>query len=175
VVLVSVGMHDKGAFFSSKHLPIVSYDLFLINPDGTIAGKRLMTFSGEPRPEVYFNLAGHLDNGKYGFIHVTELPAGKYLLAGGGMDRRAMPMPSYGGGVMVVPGTSGSPFYQYFVFDVKARHLNYAGEILTVSLGGAEINDQFERDFKFCANKKAELNQLPVVKQLALRAMPKDK
>ena len=82
VVLVSVGMHDKEPFFSTKHLPIVSYDLFLLNPDGTIAGKRLMTFSGEPRPEVYFNLAGHLDNGKYGFIHVAELPDGKYLLAG---------------------------------------------------------------------------------------------
>ena len=134
-----------------------------------------MTFSGEPRPEVYFNLAGHLDNGKYGFIHVAELPAGKYLLAGWRHGSSGYAMPSFGGGVMVVPGTSGSPFYQYFVFDVKARHLNYAGEILTVSLGGAEINDQFERDFKFAQNKKAELNQLPVVKQLALRAMPKDK
>jgi hypothetical protein len=168
-------MHDKEPFFSTKHLHIMSYDLYPLTPDGTIAGKRLMTFSGEPRPEVYFNLLGHLDNGKYGFIHVTELPAGTYLLAGWRHGSPGYAMPGVGGGVTVVPGTRGSQTGTYFIFEVKPGRLNYVGEILTISLSGVEVYDQFERDFKFAHDKNPELEKVTVVKQLAARAWPKQK
>jgi hypothetical protein len=172
VVLISVGMHDKEPFFSLKHLKIVSYDLFSLNPNRTINGKRLMSFSGEPQPEVYFNLRGHLDNGKYGFIHVTELPAGMYLLSGWRHGWADDAMPSSAGGVIMVPGTPGAQSNRFFLFEVKPRHLNYVGEILTVSPSAVEVNDQFERDIKFALDKKPELSQLPVLKQLAVPTRP---
>ena len=177
VVLVSVGMHDKEPFISVKHLPIVSYDVYPMNEDGSITGERIMVFDGEPRPEVYFKLKGYLDGGKYGFIHLAELPAGKYFMVGRKRDSPGYGMYTGGSGVIYVPGTRGRYLDIHLTFEVQARHLNYIGEILTVSLDlntkdGININDQFERDYKFALRKKPELNQLPSINRLANKVYP---
>lgn len=174
VVLISVGRSDSDTFFSKDRAPILGYDVYAMYEDKLIESDPIISFEPEPKPTVYFNVGGQLGKGKYGFIHIAKLPAGKYVLMGREKDVSGYAIPLGGGGVGYVPGTEGSRANAILSFKVEENKLNYIGEVLATkrdlrSEGSLIVGDQSERDFKYAYNKRKEYKSLEVVKNFALR------
>lgn len=174
VVLISIGRSDSKTFFSKDKAPILGYDVYAMYEDRIIESDPIISFEPEPKPAVYFNMGGQLGKGKYGFIHIAKLPAGKYALMGREKDVSGYTIPLGGGGVGYVPGTEGSRANAFLSFKVEANKLNYIGEVLATkrdlsSEGSLVVGDQSERDFKYAYNNRKEYASLEVVKNFAFR------
>ena len=104
-------------------LPFVSYHIFQLLPD-------------EQYKEVAFLQAeagmwNQISKEHYGFVHLRELPAGKYLMIG--VNSRGYNMMFAASGFFVTVGDSGGETGVAFEFEVEPGKINYLGQFLTTN------------------------------------------
>lgn len=164
LLLVSIGRKELPGFFS-KQLPFVNYYIFKIE-GATLVNKGILA---SEMPDVT-KLHGHLGEGKYGVIHLKELPKGEYLLSS---YRRGNSGTVYfvGGIAGYVPGTSDEMLDAVYYIELSPGKINYAGELLMVndSTEAIEVTDQSKRDFRFVQNQVPEIKESDLVLNFAKR------
>lgn len=154
-LLISVGRKDLPGGVFSRQLPFVNYSIFKMEDD-TLVHKGILV------SEVIdvANLRGHLGDGKYGVIHLKELPKGEYLLSA---YKRGNSGTVYSTGTYTgyIPGTRDEVLGAVFYLNLLPGKINYAGELLMVEISTdfIEITNQSKRDLNFVKNLVPEINE----------------
>lgn len=157
VVAVATGRKDGKHFLDN--LPFISYYAVHIDENGQAVTDKFLP--AEPAsPQYPF---GNLGDGKYGFLHIFELPEGEYTLVGG--RGRGSAVFIAGGGFYAVVNDGQSPTSITYPFSVKSGQINYLGEILTIddslTTKGILLSDQSERDKETALKMNRLLAELP--------------
>lgn len=165
-VLMSAGRQNKpGAIFGGY--PFVDYKIYRLAEDGTIDGPLVKYVEAEPSRDAMANPTGHVGKNGYIFVHLFQLPEGKYVVKADRRGSRSSGFMVPGGGFVYIPGSPNHQTGNAFLFEVVRGKLNYLGEFLTVcedvsSLSCIEVNDQFLRDFEFASKRKKGISDLDV-------------
>lgn len=157
VVAVATGRKDGKHFLDN--LPFISYYAVHIDEEGQAVTDRFLP-AEPPSPQYPF---GNLGDGKYGFLHIFELPEGEYTLVGG--RGRGSAIFIAGGGFYAVYNDGQSPTSITYPFSVEAGQINYLGEILTIddslTKKGILLSDQSTRDRATAIKLNKALAELP--------------
>lgn len=164
ILLVSSGRGPSG---SLVQLPFVSYGVFLERSEMEMEMEKVAFLPAEA------GFINQLGKGKYGYIHLRELKAGKYYLVG--QKGRGNGLDNPLGILAVIPAgavhydSDGKKVGISMQFDIEAGKVNYLGEVLTVSRDlspeAIKVSDQSERDYAFAKEKQPLLNNLEFKKQ----------
>ena len=161
LIIVSAGRSR-----SPGSLPFVSYGIYQ-------KGK------GEDGEKVGFlaaeaGLLSQLGSGKYGFIHIRELPTGSYYLVGQKGRGNAAFLGLVGG--MMHFDSNGRQTGMVMEFDVEEGVVTYLGEVLTIArklnIDAVTITNQSERDLPLMLKSQA-LQQLEVKENLLKKVSEK--
>ena len=154
VIIVSAGRSRSPGL-----LPFVSYGIYKKGKD-------------EEAEKVGFlpaeaGMISQLGSGKYGFIHIRELPVGSYYLVGQKGRGNAAFLGLVGG--MMHFDSNGRQTAIIMEFDVEEGVVTYLGEVLTIArklnIDAIAITNQSERDLPLILNSP-KLQQLEVKEKL---------
>lgn len=164
LLLISIGRKELPGLFS-KQLPFVNYYIFKIEGN-TLVNKGILASEIPDLTKPH----GHLGKGKYGAIHLKQLPKGEYLLSS---YSRGNPGTVYfaGGIAGYVPGTSDEMLDAVYYIELFPGKINYAGELLMVddSTEFIEVTNQSRRDFGFVQNQVPEIKENDLMINFAKR------
>ncbi|WP_299775915.1 hypothetical protein [uncultured Pseudoteredinibacter sp.] len=172
IVAVATGRNEVSGI-SFSNLSFVSYHVMKKNPVGEL--ERVKFLPAEPGAPKY--PLGNLGKGKYGFLHIFEMPIGEYFLIG--QEGRGSSVVVAGGGAFGVFDEGLSATGIAFKFDVKPAQVNYLGEILNVDdnlvTSSMQLSNLLTRDKATALKMSKELSGIPFeftpVKPLTRSAM----
>lgn len=163
LLLVSIGRNNPTLNDDEPYYPLsfVDYDVIL-----KACGTEFIV--------TELRIKGVSDNYNNGVIHLKDIPAGKYKLAGKKtIVTSSMALPVGGAGYVFLDNADTIYVNVIFEVDIKPGKVNYIGELLVVEndlldLNSVEINNRVDRDLKF-VQKKNNLAKSDVVVNLAKR------
>lgn len=138
-------------------LPFVSYKIFNLREDGLL--KELAFIKAEN------GLFSQIGKDNYGFIHMRELPAGRYIIKG--IGARGNDLGAMADGMFVSFLDSNDQTGIAFEFEISEGKINYLGELITINgkleNSSIEISYHLERDLGFAYSKYPLLKRYEIV------------
>ncbi len=110
-------------------------------------------------------MISEIDKGHYGFIHMRELPEGKYLMLGS--HSRGYNMLVAGGGYIATVYDGEKETGIAFEFEVEAGKVSYLGELLTfdgnLKNSSIRLSRKKDRDISYAVKKYPLLDKYEIV------------
>ena len=114
---------------------------------------------------------------RYGFIHMRELPEGKYVMLGD--NSRGRPMMIAGGGFFLMMDDCSNETGIAYEFEVQEGKINYLGEFVTengiLENSSILLSDEKDRDLEYAYKKYPKLKTYEVIKVEATNSNKKVK
>ena len=158
VVVVTHGRKDIGFF---KNISFVSYEVAHINSDSKLIKDEFLPAEDVRLSKPY----GDMGEGKYGFMHMFELPEGKYYLIG--KQGRGYDSMIPAGGFYIYDYSSNADTNILMETNIVGGKINYLGEILIesepLSNENIVITDFWKRDKITAERMNPKIKGLPYI------------